>query len=202
VTTHVGYVESTSCKDALIRKWLIPRSRFELSHRLPRGRGTMKMANLQTRSHTGYQSVLRRGLWRIRWSRVINVTAAAKPGRAYREGSPIRLPLLGCHQGRLDIPDNLHHAFKTASRITPLFSIIFPDKTLSTFVFYNIPASAVGFPQRSFVFYKIPVLFVHFLKNSFLRPLRRKTVCLSCDWPICGLLIPSTTLSGVAWGGQ
>ena len=39
VTTHVGYVESTSCKDALIRKWLIPRSRFELSHRLPWGRG-------------------------------------------------------------------------------------------------------------------------------------------------------------------
>ena len=39
VTTYVGYLESISCKDALIRKLLIPPSRFELSHRLLRGRG-------------------------------------------------------------------------------------------------------------------------------------------------------------------
>src|SRR5271157_4392878 len=37
--TCVGYQESISYKDALVRKLLIPRCSFELSHRLPWGRG-------------------------------------------------------------------------------------------------------------------------------------------------------------------
>ena len=37
MTTHVGYRESTNYKDTLVPKLLIPRSGFELSHRLPRG---------------------------------------------------------------------------------------------------------------------------------------------------------------------
>jgi hypothetical protein len=39
VITYVGYEESTTYKDALARKLLISRSRFELSHRLHRGEG-------------------------------------------------------------------------------------------------------------------------------------------------------------------
>jgi hypothetical protein len=36
---------------------------------------------------------------------------------------------------------------------------------LTTFVFYNIPASPPLFPQRSFVFMDIPALLRHFLES-------------------------------------
>jgi hypothetical protein len=45
-------------------------------------------------------------------------------------------------------------------QLSPLFSITFPDHEAISFVFIDIPAYSVSFPQRSFVFIDIPALFL------------------------------------------
>jgi hypothetical protein len=71
---------------------------------------------------------------------------------------------------------------------------------ITTFVFYNIPASSGAVEARPFVFIYIPASLLHFQKIILLFLFRERTCCPPEKREVSGLLAPLGTLWRVDWG--
>jgi hypothetical protein len=78
--------------------------------------------------------------------------------------SPCYLSLGTCHPDPVLLPDLRPTIYHLPHTNYLSFQQHYRFRRVTTFVFYNIPASRASFPQRSFVFIDIPALLVQFLE--------------------------------------